>query len=52
MSNCLIALKFDTGKKYEKLDAQMLQWLDENLKGVCEDTFCIPQFFEIISTKI
>ena len=40
-----VALKFDTGMKYRKLDAQICHWLDKHPQGVRDDTFCIRQFF-------
>ena len=46
MSNCSIALRCDTGMRYQKLDAQTCQWLDKHPKGVREDILCIPNSFK------
>ena len=46
-SSYRIALIFDTGVKYQKLHTQTCQWLGKKHKGIRDDTFCIPQFFEV-----
>ena len=47
ITNCPIALKFDTGVKFQKIHTKKCQWLDKHINCICENTFCIPQFFEM-----
>ena len=52
MSNCLIALKFDTGvKHHQKVHTTHCQCLDKHPNCIRDDTFSIPQFLEMHMVK-
>ena len=46
ITNCQIALKFDTGVQHQKVHTKNCQWLDKRPKWIRDNTFCIPLFFE------
>ena len=45
ITNCPIALTFDTGLKHETVHTNNCQWLDKHINCIRDNTFCIPQFF-------
>ena len=47
ISNCPIALRFDTEVKYLTLHTKYCQCLDKHTNRICDNTFCIPQFLEM-----